>query len=1092
MENSDTSRGTVPRVGMLATVRNRRGVVVSVEPHDSKVDGRLHLVRVEYTDSDGVPEETLLWEREHGRDLLEPHAMPQIGSEPSMPPEEFDALVRGTRWSTITPFLSPDGSGKLTNLPVASPFFGALQIEDFQLVPLLKALQMPRVSLLLADDVGLGKTVEAGLIVTELLMRRRIQRVLIVCPASLRQQWQQEMRDKFSLSFDIVDRTETHALQKRLGLDVNPWRTFPRIITSYHYLRQPDILEQLMSTCRPQEPMVGQFSQLPWDLLIVDEAHNLMPSNFGEDSNLAKMLRVLTPWFEHKLFLTATPHNGHTRCFSGLLEQLDPVRFSQTSEFTDEEKRRVEDIVIRRLKREVNELDDEAEKPRRFADRHLEPVPLYFEPEERALSAAVANFRNKVKAFVASSKRPEQQAGFFAMEVLSKRLLSSPSTFGESWYRLKEGLKERELAEAGEVNAAKRACEEEIFDDEEREHRRLHAARTVGAWMQPLLSDLEQEINEIDKCLKVLEIQPDGDTLSPPVKDARLDRLVDLIKRRLRAGKKWRDDERLTVFTEYKTTLDYLERRLKEIFEDDGTAIRVLYGQMNQIEREEIKAAFNDPDSPVRVLIATDTASEGLNLQETARFIFHFEIPWNPSRLEQRNGRLDRHGQARDVFVYHFTSEDDADLKFIGHVVRKVHDIREELGSMGEIFDAAFERRFQDLEQTETVMDELDHDIRMKSGKTVVPRAEVKIAGEEEQKKLEELCRELDLSPEALRKTFEIALGTGFGLPRLEETEEEGFVRFLFPLPPMWESVIDDTLRLRSKETSKGPLPRMVFRPEAFVKVIGERPVFRPIKDSVLLHLGHPALKHTLATFAKARFTGGHDQTSASRWTVRRGEVPSGVDAVLLLTTEELAVNELREPFHHWTRTVRFPVWGGELGDPFPHVPPGLDLCSSSTVSETDKSRATEIWDEVYLDLQTFIKKRKIKLTKEVKTLVSAVKKNAVKEQKELFKTRFKEVEKSVRETTLQKLEKERDKLLGEMKQNHLFVEMLRDKEAELANLEDELRRRQERCQELLEYLKEEQQRVTEFVLPRRHSLRGEVQIFPVAVEIRLPEEERQ
>jgi SNF2 family DNA or RNA helicase len=126
----------------------------------------------------------------------------------------------------------------LSAYPISSPFHGAVQVEDYQLVPLLKALRMPRVNLLIADDVGLGKTIEAGLILSELLLRRRIQRVLILTPASLRLQWRDEMWDKFSLSFDLVDRSETHNLRKRLGMDANPWRSLSRIITSYHYLRQ--------------------------------------------------------------------------------------------------------------------------------------------------------------------------------------------------------------------------------------------------------------------------------------------------------------------------------------------------------------------------------------------------------------------------------------------------------------------------------------------------------------------------------------------------------------------------------------------------------------------------------------------------------------------------------------------------------------------------------------------------------------------------------------------------------------------------------------------------------------------------------------
>jgi len=208
----------IPRVGMFATVRNRRGVTTGVEPFDGPA-GRLHLVNVEYKDDQFPRDEKLIWELEPAGRLLEPTALPNVGSSDPMPADDFDALLRATRWSAATPFLDPDGQGPLERLPVASPFHGAVQVDDFQLVPLLKALRMPRVNLLLADDVGLGKTVEAGLILTELLLRRRLQRVLVLTPASLRLQWRDEMWDKFSLSFDLVDREKTHALRRRLGMD---------------------------------------------------------------------------------------------------------------------------------------------------------------------------------------------------------------------------------------------------------------------------------------------------------------------------------------------------------------------------------------------------------------------------------------------------------------------------------------------------------------------------------------------------------------------------------------------------------------------------------------------------------------------------------------------------------------------------------------------------------------------------------------------------------------------------------------------------------------------------------------------------------
>jgi len=199
--NTGKKAHSVPRTGMFATVRNRRGVVSAVEPFDGD-SGRLHLVHLDYKDDQYPTEERLLWELEAHKNLLEPTALPvSTGTDP-MPGDDFDAMLRASRWTAAMPYLDPDGEGPLDRKPISSPFHGALQIEDFQLVPLLKALLMPRVNLLIADDVGLGKTVEAGLILSELLLRRRIQRVLILTPASLRLQWRDEMWEKFALSFN--------------------------------------------------------------------------------------------------------------------------------------------------------------------------------------------------------------------------------------------------------------------------------------------------------------------------------------------------------------------------------------------------------------------------------------------------------------------------------------------------------------------------------------------------------------------------------------------------------------------------------------------------------------------------------------------------------------------------------------------------------------------------------------------------------------------------------------------------------------------------------------------------------------------------
>lgn len=209
---------------MFATIRNRLGVVASVSPWDSRDGiGRTHLVQIEYKDDFEPTHERLIWELEPHAVCQHPNRLPDP-TQSAMQAQDFDAVLRAARWSATMPYLDPDGDAPLQRLPVCSPLLGAVKVEDFQLVPLYKALAMPRVALLLADDVGLGKTVEAGLILSELISRRRISRILVLTPASLRSQWQEEMQEKFSLGFEVVDRDSTQKLRKEVGIDANPWR----------------------------------------------------------------------------------------------------------------------------------------------------------------------------------------------------------------------------------------------------------------------------------------------------------------------------------------------------------------------------------------------------------------------------------------------------------------------------------------------------------------------------------------------------------------------------------------------------------------------------------------------------------------------------------------------------------------------------------------------------------------------------------------------------------------------------------------------------------------------------------------------------
>ena len=1072
----------LPRVGMFAIVRNRRGVVAAVEPYDGET-GCLHLVHLEYKDDQHPVEEQLLWELEPRKTLLEPTALPDAGSADPMPAADFDALLCAARWSAALPYLDPDKEGPLDRLPVSSPFHGAVQIEDYQLVPLLKALRMPRVNLLIADDVGLGKTIEAGLILTELLLRRRIQRVLILTPASLRLQWRDEMWERFSLPFDLIDRAETHNLRKRLGMDANPWRSFSRIIASYHYLRQEDVLEQFLSACRTPEGS----PHLPWDLLIVDECHNLMPSAFGDDSDLCRMLRLLAPQFEHRLFLSATPHNGHTRCFTGLLEILDPVRFSQTTELRPAEKERIQQVVIRRLKREINARTN----PPKFCTRHApKALLLNMSSREAALGVAFDAFRKEVRKLIAGGDRRRRRSGSFAVEILGKRLLSCPTAFAESWRRCKEGLAVADAAADAEVAAVERTVRQETGDDRESQSREATAASVVGAWLKAVAGDLSNEIGAIDKAVAEMgfDLSRNEIVSQDPNADARFDTFISLVEELLLKNGAWREDERLVVFTEYKTTLDYLVRRLRQRFEADR--ILMLFGGMDDLDRDVVKLVFNDPARTVRILLATDAAAEGLNLQWTARYMLHYDCPWNPSKLEQRNGRIDRHGQARDVTIHHFVSDQDQDLSFLAHVIRKAHEIREDLGSSNELFDEAAHRRLVNGESLATVKADLDRQVEATRGRAAI-EADDTIGTESEDGgvglELGAMAAEIDLDSGTLREALEAAMAIRAGRPQLECAREPETYKVLNPGLPGWSEVIDDSLRLRTGRDTRGPVARLAFSPEPLIEDVGGRQVFYPRRDVQMMHLSHPMIQKAIGSLTRRRFPGTGE--SVSRWTLRMGGVPAGAEALVLLSVEELAVNDLRECYHHWVHTIAFPILKNALREPLPHRP-ALELrCAPTTHNTKHRERARDLFQEIEPDLKEFLRKHAEQLTADLRKQLGNDGVQARKNEDERYRSRQGEVSHLIAENTLAKLEREVEKLKYERQQGSFFdeAERLERIDRSIEEKKEEIVRRTRHYEEVRAQLDKERERILKNLLPKRHSMSSDAQAFPVVIEIRLP-----
>src|SRR6516162_9940617 len=264
-----------PEQGQLVSVRSRQWIVNDVRPSTlpppvlkPTFHGPQHLLTLASVEDDGLGEELqVIWEIEPGARVIEKVALPEPTGFDS--PARLEAFLNAVRWGAAS-------TADVKN--IQAPFRSGIDIEDYQLDPVIRAIQMPRVNLLIADDVGLGKTIEAGMVLLELTLRHRARKILIVCPSSLQLQWRDQMRDKFGLEFRIVDSELMKELRRTRGLHANPWTHYPRLITSIDFLKRERPLRLFKETL----PAEGE-SIYPrrYDVLILDEAHNCAPSGRG-------------------------------------------------------------------------------------------------------------------------------------------------------------------------------------------------------------------------------------------------------------------------------------------------------------------------------------------------------------------------------------------------------------------------------------------------------------------------------------------------------------------------------------------------------------------------------------------------------------------------------------------------------------------------------------------------------------------------------------------------------------------------------------------------------------------------------------------
>ena len=690
-----------PYVGELVQLRSRRWLV-----EDVVSNGRSSpLVRLACADDDAQGQNLeVYWDYEIDRRILEEEGWTDLATKGFDSPRQFAAFLHTLRWNCVT---ATD-----PNL-FQSPFRAGIKIDAYQMEPLRKALRMPRVNLFIADDTGLGKTIEAGLIARELLLRRKAKTIVVSAPPSVLEQWRSELEERFGLVFEILDRHYMARVRRERGFGVNPWRTHSRFLISHNLLIDPTYAD-------PMREWLG--GMLPGSLLILDEAHHAAPSSggrYGIETKFTRAVRDLCGCFEHRLFLSATPHNGHSNSFSTLLELLDPYRFTRGVKVRG--KSDLEEVMVRRLKEDIREI--QGGFPKRIVNR-MEIGNLPTDAPEICLSNLLDEYRTvREERHATTTQRAKAAAGLLIVG-LQQRLLSSIEAFARTlmvhrrtvviqWERQQETAIEIAASEeeVSLLQAAPDADDErgewekdQLEEEEAAEVKAMTVAAETGGMRNARAEELwrrEQEL--LDRMERIAEE-------SRYLPDAKVRRLIEWMRENMCSGlprlgeiargepAQW-NERRVLIFTENREgTKRYLRTILEQAIAGTDRAeerIEVIDGLTSSRRRREVQRRFNTNPAkdPLRILLATDAAREGLNFQAYCTDLFHFDLPWNPGRIEQRNGRIDRKLQpASEVRCHYFVLSQRAEDRVLEVLIEKTERIKRELGSLSKVIDDDIER----------------------------------------------------------------------------------------------------------------------------------------------------------------------------------------------------------------------------------------------------------------------------------------------------------------------------------------------------------------------------------------------------------------
>ncbi|MFV8258269.1 DISARM system SNF2-like helicase DrmD [Bdellovibrio bacteriovorus] len=846
----------IPEIGSAVFIRQRQYIVedvVAPKPPISKDSA--HIVSLSCIDDDAQGQQlTVLWEKEHDKIADYGQQWADLAKRTFDDPKVFSAFYHNLNWNSIT---STDPE------LFQAPFRSGIKIEPYQLEPLWKALKLPRVNLFIADDVGLGKTIEAGLIARELLIRKKAKDIVVFAPPSMLYQWKDELENRFGLVFEIMDKKYISKIRQERGWAVNPWETHSRFLVSHRML----IDDEFTSLLRD---WLTEFRGR--SLLILDEAHHAAPSSdgsYGVESQFTKAIKDLSPRFEHRLFLSATPHNGHSNSFSTLLSILDPNRFFPSEKIRDQ--KMIDEIMVRRLKEDLRDIVDG------FPTRKVEAISISEDTWlEIKLSNLLQQYKEAKEERLKQSKARARASSGLVLVGLQQRLLSSPEAFFKT---LKVHKAAFDKAAKEKTQITKRFDEEnylfiktgidqdnefaEIESDELEKLETSKIEELTNFSSEDAAADLIKiEQNLLSEMMAVAE-------KNRYQKDGKMTYLLDWIVKNLCPNKKNWNDLRVIIFTEYEDTKVYIKNQLDQFFEnqvDFQERIAIFQGSTSMQQREEIKRSFNEnpAKNKLRILIATDAAREGLNLQTHCWNLFHYDIPWNPGRLEQRNGRIDRKLQPnKEVFCRYFAYLHRPEDKVLSTLIRKTQTIREQLGSLSQVLDPQFSAILEngiDLRTVENAVTKINQ-VTQDEMKRKIVEEELEIARDKRKDKVVEKIEKMkallkksqkaiSMEEDYLKAALNCSLKLS-GLPLLQPVENG----LMFPSitekmkDSTWQGTLD-TLRPPKKRDQK-PAD---WRAETSYRPIVFKDQENISDEKVHLHLEHRLVKRLLNKFSAQGF----------------------------------------------------------------------------------------------------------------------------------------------------------------------------------------------------------------------------------------------